>query len=706
MDMFPGFASTDSFKGKKTYSRKFKNLPSAPPSLQKLLQAAEEPDHRIPFDDAAIKQIGARKAGLNASNWQLVVDNTRDEFEHESDSDAQEELAALFGFTQSDRDCDVPDEDRVASNPTAPSLPDLSRDDLVEVKRQWREYYQQGIPTLAKAVMKEEIDARLKGKGGLQAPDLDWTAKTMEEILLSTDRILLESVMFSNLSVDVRNKPTLRAVLAQIEEQAKNQPSIYYQQLVDSNGKSPTPNDLLIAMEKLMGYMKGCDEAETEDIDDSALSDDDCHKIDTVKGFRKHPLDIKRTQNGYRKYMFTKVKVKQAAAPKGKAKAGGQGKGKAKAAPPSSSSSSSDSDSDDSTAKNTKQKKGASGPQIKATYDERYCSAHAIQTMAFVEAFRERIAKLDPQDLNEPLAFPLCEVGYSNRSIDRLKAHKAHSSSNYIMNAIEAIFMAFKDEFSGEFSIAQFIIYLIWKTEQAEIAEIGLTKLAEGYIHNGGGFSHYPAGLSNASAQRTSHREWNDAQLYLANHSVYRKNIEYIQSVAKAETEAYEEEAKQLSKKAAQKWSERTTKAFDIVRGAIEKNQDEKSLYLERRMSAFYTANDKLRKAIPNFANALSETVQNTLQGNKDASPFRWTVNVGNHLKWFKGFKDAEPANEDAMEAVGEDAGEAMDEDVDQDAGIREAGGVSRLTRLSVPEARLEESRAMVSEVRDLLQRL
>jgi hypothetical protein len=64
--------------------------------------------------------------------------------------------------------------------------------------------------------MKEEIDARLKGKKVLKDSDLNWPSKIMHDILLSTDRILLESVMLGNLSLDKRNNPKLKAILARI----------------------------------------------------------------------------------------------------------------------------------------------------------------------------------------------------------------------------------------------------------------------------------------------------------------------------------------------------------------------------------------------------------------------------------------------------------------------------------------------------------
>ncbi|KAI9747334.1 MAG: hypothetical protein M1835_002145 [Candelina submexicana] len=60
----------------------------------------------------------------------------------------------------------------------------------------------------------------------------------------------------------------------------------------------------------------------------------------------------------------------------------------------------------------------------------------------------------------------------------------------------------------GGYSIEQFVIFHIFSPHQAVIAEIMFTRLAQGYIKNGGGFSHYLAGRSNHSAQHISELDW------------------------------------------------------------------------------------------------------------------------------------------------------------------------------------------------------
>jgi hypothetical protein len=75
------------------------------------------------------------------------------------------------------------------------------------------------------------------------------------------------------------------------------------------------------------------------------------------------------------------------------------------------------------------------------------------------------------------------------------------------MNILEAIPIVFENYFTDRYEIEQEVIYLIWKIDQAEVSETGWTKLAEGYVHDAGGFNDYTVCLSNDFAQRTSPRE-------------------------------------------------------------------------------------------------------------------------------------------------------------------------------------------------------
>jgi hypothetical protein len=97
------------------------------------------------------------------------------------------------------------------------------------------------------------------------------------------------------------------------------------------------------------------------------------------------------------------------------------------------------------------------------------------------------------------------------------------------MNLMEAVFahLHIENGKNGEpqYRVEQLVIYLIWTPEQAEISEIGWTKLAEGYTGNGGGFSHYPAGRSNRSAHKVASETWSYALLVALKASPLRDNI-------------------------------------------------------------------------------------------------------------------------------------------------------------------------------------
>ncbi|KAF7449344.1 hypothetical protein TUN199_02168 [Pyrenophora tritici-repentis] len=157
---------------------------------------------------------------------------------------------------------------------------------------------------------------------------------------------------------------------------------------------------------------------------------------------------------------------------------------------------------------------------------EGYSPAHVKETVHFIDQLRARIASVPLEDRDKPMQHPLVEIGYSKRCLDRLKDHARHNSSTYIMNLTAAIFHATRNAVSKVYKIQKAGIYLIWLPEHAEISEIGLTKLAEGYIHNAGGFSHFTAGLSKHSANRTSAREWNGAKEYLVDYSAFQANLQ------------------------------------------------------------------------------------------------------------------------------------------------------------------------------------
>jgi hypothetical protein len=158
-----------------------------------------------------------------------------------------------------------------------------------------------------------------------------------------------------------------------------------------------------------------------------------------------------------------------------------------------------------------------------------------MRVKAFVMSVRTRLASIPEENMDKPFAHPLVEVGYSYKCISRLIEHAAHRNSNYLMNLWEAIFAILRSEYEPLFRnprpyhLDQTVIYLIWFPKQAEISEIGWTKLAEGYTRNGGGFSHYPAGLSNASANSVPATQWSSALSYMLTDSSYERHLQHAE---------------------------------------------------------------------------------------------------------------------------------------------------------------------------------
>lgn len=506
---------------KRTYSRKGKQPLFTSATSQRARTSSPVPPTsparapsplRLPLDDKKLQDIAAKKS-LDPEEWLERYarytsgdledgendEDTRSRLSREEEEKLNKRLKASAADLSKFR---LLSGTQRVINPAqaAPLPPPLVRDNLHENKKIWRKLYKKGLPELAHAVMEEEIDARLAEKKGLCTSDLDWTARVMEQILLLTDKFLLESVMFGNLARDKRNHPQLKAILAELRQQSLNQPGIYMQQLVNDKGESPSANQLLKAVEIMLGYVRGCNEPETASITDRVISDSGANRTDSFK----RVVDLKKTKTGFRKYMYSTRYVQ------------------------------SSSGSSNTTSANASKKVPV----------ENFSAAHAKETIAFAEALRKRIHAIPISDRDLPLEFPLVEVGYSMRCIVRLKAHARHDSSNYIMNLMEAIFGALSNHFDNEiFRIEQEVIYLIWSVEQAEISEIGWTKLAEGYIHNAGGFSHYPAGLSNASARKILPPEWSAAKKYLVEHSAYRFNLEFRRKQEEDETAKLEGKA-------------------------------------------------------------------------------------------------------------------------------------------------------------------
>ncbi len=138
-------------------------------------------------------------------------------------------------------------------------------------------------------------------------------------------------------------------------------------------------------------------------------------------------------------------------------------------------------------------------------------SGHRGWVRYFVDQLEKR---MQGQPVHAPLNVPVVEIGFSNDPRKRLRQHRHHESSNYLMNLAEAVFSL---EYPGSFRLQQKIVFACYRSIQTWLSEIVVTQLAQGYVEGGAGFSHEPAGRSNTSSnKRVPTKIWTlfEAQIY------------------------------------------------------------------------------------------------------------------------------------------------------------------------------------------------
>ena len=135
-----------------------------------------------------------------------------------------------------------------------------------------------------------------------------------------------------------------------------------------------------------------------------------------------------------------------------------------------------------------------------------------------------------------PLAAPVVNVGFSKNPTQRLKEHRNHQHSNYLMNLSEALF---EYVYPGAFRLQQHVIFTCFSPAHPWFGEIIFTQLAQGYTEEAGGFSHHPAGRSNGSAYAsTSRSEWAKFSHNATKSGVLSKELEKINNEARLAREA------------------------------------------------------------------------------------------------------------------------------------------------------------------------
>lgn len=121
--------------------------------------------------------------------------------------------------------------------------------------------------------------------------------------------------------------------------------------------------------------------------------------------------------------------------------------------------------------------------------------AWRVQIERFIDGIKKRLLTSPYPD--SPMESAILEFGYGLYIPDRLKAHRSHTDSNYIMNLYESICRVM---WPGIFRLHQFAIFLIVTPDEAATSEMVLILCGNGYHTHGTGFSHHAAGQSSSKA--------------------------------------------------------------------------------------------------------------------------------------------------------------------------------------------------------------
>ena len=257
-------------------------------------------------------------------------------------------------------------------------------------------------------------------------------------IAATIDQSLLTEIIVGNVAKGQRDDPDIRRALRRYRKQARNAPGIYLQLLVDAHtGDSPTPAELRDVIAGMESYCEN-----------TATGNDLAYDMES----HRYPGNVDRADidRGVRRYLKKQK-----------------------------------------TAQNADRRTDAP------------CATRLAKVRAFCVQLKKRLDLLPAPEQSRPLRMPISEVGYAANCLARLEDHAAHRSSNYVTNLADAV-ICYLQEVEGrflgkQFIVHQFVIFNCWLPQQAILAEMFFTRIAHDYIYNGGGFSHYPTGLSNAS---------------------------------------------------------------------------------------------------------------------------------------------------------------------------------------------------------------
>ena len=140
----------------------------------------------------------------------------------------------------------------------------------------------------------------------------------------------------------------------------------------------------------------------------------------------------------------------------------------------------------------------------------------------FHKYFSNALSAVDHDDHEEPFHDVLVEFGFSSVLMDRLAQHQAHESSNHLMGLFHA---CLKRRYQDRYRLKQYVIHLCAAQRHASLAEIIITRMGQGYVTSGTGFSHYPAGRS-VPLGRRSVQQWAEYFAWIVEHTPMEEHHE------------------------------------------------------------------------------------------------------------------------------------------------------------------------------------
>jgi hypothetical protein len=244
------------------------------------------------------------------------------------------------------------------------------------------------------------------------------------------------------------------------------------------------------------------------------------------------------------------------------------------------------------------------------------------QTLTFASALDQYVDTVAPADstpYNAPIPHPLSYIGFAVNQEEREKAHKTHSSTNWISALVDDIL---KFEYKGVFGFKTFPICYLASYNECRIGEELFTRICSGYWYTGRGFNIAPAGISVKSANLDdisygeATRMWGLCVQFRRREEHFWTNIDYQMDVAIPRWEKVLEAQSKDPAEERRKEKEDFAKQYAIRRGSTVSFSTE---LLKKRLEDHRQSHDRLirtveaRPDIPGIKEALIADKQREL---------------------------------------------------------------------------------------------